>query len=155
MNSSTLKEKGFTDSVSLQGINFSSLPTNKGVVLVLADNSLAGKPASDILYIGRSKKLAKRVFGGYLAGYGGKTTRKINSKLADNGYMDKVTISWMESDNPKQAQQQLLDDFKNEHGDCPPWNLSKKSSVANVQPAAAKIAPTRSARKRPAAKRSP
>jgi|WetSurMetagenome_2_1015567.scaffolds.fasta_scaffold45705_2 hypothetical protein len=154
MNSSTLKEKGFTDSVSLKGITFSSLPTNKGVVIVLADNSLAGKPVSDILYIGRSKKLAKRVFGGYLAGYGGKATRKINAKLVDDSYMDKVTISWMDSNNPKQTQQQLLDEFKKEHGDSPPWNLSKKTVAVHVQPAAAKVAPTRTARKQPA-KRSP
>jgi hypothetical protein len=149
MNSSTLKEKGFVDFVLLQGLTFSSLPNEKGVVLVLADNTQAGKPNSDILYIGKSKKLAKRVFGGYLSGYGGKTTRKINSKLQNEGYMDKITISWMETENPKQAQQQIIDDFKKEHGDCPPWNQSKKAAV-NVKLASVKKAPAHSARKKPA-----
>jgi hypothetical protein len=149
MNSSTLKEKGFVDFVLLQGLTFSSLPTEKGVVLVLADNTQAGKPNSDILYVGKSKKLAKRVFGGYLSGYGGKTARKINSKLQNEGYMDKITISWMESENPKQAQQQILDDFKKEHGDCPPWNQSKKAAV-KVKPVSEKKAPAHSARKKPA-----
>jgi hypothetical protein len=149
MNSSTLKEKGFVDFVLLQRLTFSSLPTEKGVVLVLADNTQAGKPNSDILYVGKSKKLAKRVFGGYLLGYGGKNTRKINSKLQNEGYMDKITISWMETENPKQAQQQILDDFKKEHGDCPPWNKSQKAAV-KVKPASAKKAPAHSARKKTA-----
>jgi hypothetical protein len=149
MNSSTLKEKGFVDFILLQRLTFSSLPTEKGVVLVLADNTQVGKPNSNILYIGKSKKLAKRVFGGYLAGYGGKTTRKINSKLQNEGYMDKITISWMETENPKQTQQQILDDFKKEHGDCPPWNQSNKPAV-KAKPALAKKAPAHSARKKPA-----
>jgi hypothetical protein len=149
MNSSTLKEKGFVDFVLLQGLTFSSLPTEKGVVLILADNTQAGKPNSDILYVGKSKKLAKRVFGGYLSGYGGKTAKKINSKLQNEGYIDKITISWMETENPKQAQQQILDDFKKEHGDCPPWNQSKKVAV-KIKPASAKKVPAHSARKKPA-----
>jgi hypothetical protein len=149
MNSSTLKEKGFVDFVLLQGLTFSSMPTEKGVVLVLADNTQAGKPNSDILYIGKSKKLAKRVFGGYLSGYGGKTSRKINSKLQNEGYMDKIMISWMETENPKLAKQQILDDFKKEHGDCPPWNQSKKPEV-KVKPVSAKKAPAYSSRKKPA-----
>ena len=149
MNSLTLKEKGFSGFIPLQGLTFSSLPLNKSAVIVLADTTLARKPTSDLLYIGKTKKPAKRVFGGYLAGYGGKTTRKINSKLLNEGFMEKVTIGWMESDNPKQAQQQLLGDFKKEHSDCPPWNLTKKKPV-KAEPERAKVAPARSARKQPA-----
>jgi hypothetical protein len=135
MNSLTLKEKGFAEFVSLKELPFSSLPFNKGSVLVLADSTLTGKPASDILYIGKSKKLAKRIFGGYLAGYGGKTTRKISSKLFDDGYIEKVAVSWMLTDDPKAAQQELLDSFKKEHGEYPAWNASKKPSVNSKQSA--------------------
>jgi hypothetical protein len=154
MNSLTLKEKGFSSFVPLQGLTFSSLPQNKGTVLVLADTTQAGKPTSDLLYIGKTKKPSKRVFGGYFAGYGGKTTRKINSMLLNDGFIEKVAISWMESDDPKQAQQQLLADFKKEHGDCPPWNLSKKP-VATVEPTPKKVAPASPARKQPAKRTSP
>jgi len=146
MNSLTLKEKGFAEFVPLKELPFSSLPVNKGSVLILADSTLTGKPASDILYIGKSKKPAKRILGGYLAGYGGKTTRKINSKLLDDGYIEKVTVSWMLTDNPKAAQQELLDSFKKEHGQYPAWNASKKTSV-NPQPSAIKVAKARAARK--------
>ncbi len=128
MNSLTLKENGFAEFVPLKALSFTTLPQEKSSVLILADSSLTGKPASDILYIGKSKKPSKRVFGGYLAGYGGKTTRKINSMLLNDGYLEKVAISWMISDDPKVAQQQLLETFKKEHGEYPSWNATKKAS---------------------------
>jgi hypothetical protein len=146
MNSLTLKEKGFAEFVPLKELPFSSLPFNKGSVLVLADGTLAGKPASDILYIGKSKKPAKRIFGGYLAGYGGKTTKKISSQLLDDGYIEKVAVSWMLTDNPKAAQQELLESFKKEHGEYPAWNASKKTSV-NPKPSATKAGKPSPARK--------
>jgi hypothetical protein len=145
MNSLTLKEKGFAEFVPLKGLPFSCLPYNKVSVLVIADSSLADKPTSDVLYIGRSRKPTKRIFGGYLAGYGGKTTRKISSKLLDDGYLEKVTISWMLSDNPKAAQQELLDSFKKEHGEYPAWNAPRKT-LEKPKPAP-KTAKPRSARK--------
>jgi hypothetical protein len=145
MNSLTLKEKGFAEFVPLKGVPFSSLPFNKGSVLVLADSTLTGKSTSDILYIGKSKKLAKKVFGGYLGGYGGKTSRKISSKLLDEGYIEKVEVSWMLSDNPKAAQQELLDGFKKEHGAFPAWNAPKKT-LENSK-VAAKAPKARPARK--------
>jgi len=76
MNSLSLKESGFAEFIPIKVLSFSALPIEKGSVLVLADSSITGKPASDILYIGKSKKPSKRVFGGYLSGYGGKTTEK-------------------------------------------------------------------------------
>ena len=126
MNSLTLKENGFAEFLPLKDLPFSSLPYNKVTVLAIIDSTLSGKTTSDILYIGRSKKLTKRIFGGYLAGYGGKTTRKINSKLLDDGYLDKVSVGWMLSDDAKTLQQDLLENFKKEHGEYPVWNVSKK-----------------------------
>ena len=127
MNSLSLKENGFAEFVPIKVLSFSSLPIDKGSVLVLADSTLTGKPTSDILYIGKSKKPSKRVFGGYLSGYGGKTTRKINSMLLNDGFLEKVAISWIVSDNPKVAQQELLESFKKEHGEYPSWNVTKKT----------------------------
>jgi len=146
MDSLTLKQNGFVEFLPLKGLPFSSLPLNKGSVLVLADGTLTGKPTSDILYIGKSKKLTRRIFGGYLAGYGGKTTRKISSKLLDDGYIEKVSVSWMLTDDPKATQQELLGSFKKEHGEYPAWNALKKTSV-NSQQSAAKAAKSRPARK--------
>ena len=157
MNSLTLKQNGFSEFVPLKGLQFSIMPYNKASVLVLADSTLSDKPVSDILYIGKSKKPTKRVFGGYLAGFGGKATRKINSRLMDDGYLEKVTISWMLDDNPKAKQQELLDSFQKEHGDSPPWNTSKKMVVApkSAAPKVAKLRPPRKQAPKPAPKPSP
>jgi hypothetical protein len=150
MNSLTLKENGFVEFVPLKGLPFSSLPYNKSSVLVLVDSSLAGQSSSDILYIGRTKKPTKRVFGGYLAGYGGKVTRKINARLFDEGYIEKVAVGWVLTDNPKTSQQQLLDSFKKEHGQYPAWNAPKKNSKpapTKSEPKASKPTKARSTRK--------
>jgi hypothetical protein len=154
MNSSSLKERGFAEFVPIKGLAYSTVPNDKSSVIVLADCTLTGKPTSDIIYIGKSKKPSKRVFGGYLAGYGGKTTRKINSLLLNDGYLDKIAVSWMLSDNPKAAQQELLETFKKEHGEYPVWNITKKSTQKSQAPAkvaktAAKAAPRKTPKKVP------
>ena len=130
MNSLTLNEKGFSDPVPIKQLSFSGLPYNKGSILVLADSTLTGKPASDIIYIGRTKKPTKRIFAGYLGGVGGKVTRKISGHLLNDGYLEKVTLSYMLTDTPKAAQKELLESFKKEHGEYPIWNASKKPVVA-------------------------
>ena len=129
MNSFNLKEKGFTDSVPLKGLQFTSLPNNKNSVLVLTDSTIAGQTASDILYIGKTKKPAKRIFGGYIAGYGGKTTRKIHSLLFEDGFIERVAVSWMTTDDTKTTQKELLENFRKEYGEYPNWNTSRKPQV--------------------------
>jgi hypothetical protein len=135
MNSTTLKENGFADFIPIKGLQFTDLPQNQNSVLVLADSTLSGKPTSDILYIGKSKNPAKRIFGGYLAGYGGKTTRKIHSRLIEDGNIEKVSISWIQDSNPKTAQKTLLESFKKEHGQYPAWNTQKTSPASPPQKA--------------------
>jgi len=151
MNSLTLKGNGFSEFVPLKGVTFSNLPFNKGAILVLIDTTLTGTPVSDILYIGRSKKPTKRVFGGYLAGCGGKTSKKINSMLVNDGYIEKVAVSWMLSDNPKLGQLELLENFKKENGAYPAWNISKKP-VQKSQAAAKVTRKPRPTRKKKPAK---
>jgi hypothetical protein len=143
MNSSTLKEKGFAEFLPLKELSVSKLPNSKGTVLVIIDSTHSEKSTSDILYIGRAKKLSKRIFGGYLAGYGGKTTTKINAKLFDEGYIEKAAVSWISSDTPKAAQQELLESFKKEHGEYPQWNAPKKTNEKVVEKPAAPAKPVR------------
>jgi len=149
MNSLTLKENGFAEFIPIKEISFSTLPNDKSSILILADCTLTGKPTSDILYIGKSKKPSKKVFGGYLSGYGGKTTRKINSMLLNDGYLEKVAVSWRVSDDPKITQQELLESFKKQHGEYPAWNISKKAT--GIPQPKAKAAP-KVAKPRPAPK---
>ena len=129
MNSKTLIETGFSEWFPLKTLNRSNLPADKGSVIVIVDKELSGKPESDILYIGRTKKPVKRILGGYLAGYGGKNTKKINQMLFDEGYIEKASISWMQTDKPRIMQEELLAKFKGEHGEFPIWNAKKKVNV--------------------------
>jgi hypothetical protein len=129
MNSTTLIETGFTEWFPLKTLTFSNLPPNKGSVIIIVDKELSGKPESDILYIGRTKKSVKRILGGYLAGYGGKKTKKINQMLFDEGYIEKTAISWILTDKPRIMQEELLDKFKEANGKFPVWNAKKKLNV--------------------------
>jgi len=138
MNSKTLVETGFSECTPLKNLSFSVLPQDKSSVIVIVDQELSGKPASDILYIGRAKKTAKKIMGGYLAGYGGKANKKINQMLFDDGYMEKVAISWTLTDKPKLMQKEMLAKFKEEHGNLPSWNSKKKQSAKTKATVAAK-----------------
>ena len=126
MNSITLKEIGFSDLVPLCSISFLNLPYDKSVVFALIDKSLSGKTGSDIMYIGRSKKPVKKIMGSYLAGFGGKSSKKIYSKLFDEGYIEKIALSWIESDNPRATQKEFLTKFVEEQSEYPNWNAVKK-----------------------------
>ncbi|MGD6934152.1 MAG: hypothetical protein ACQCN5_08105 [Candidatus Bathyarchaeia archaeon] len=140
MNSLNLKEKNFAEFTPLTELTFLGVPNSKGCVIVLADKTLTEKPASDIIYIGKSKKPAKRIFGGYIAGYGGKTNKKINSKLFGEEFFEKIVISWLPCEDPKATQQELLEAFKKEHGHYPAWNkktekqVKPKKAVKTVKP---------------------
>ena len=127
MNSITLKEIGFSDLVPLCSLSFLNLPYDKSVVFALVDKSLSGKTSSDIMYIGRSKKPVKKIMGSYLAGFGGKSSKKIHSKLFDEGYIEKIALSWIESDNPRATQKEFLTKFVEEQSEHPSWNVVKKS----------------------------
>lgn len=126
MNSKTLIEAGFCEWIPLKTLNHSHLPVDKAIVVAIVDKELSGKPESDILYIGRTKKPAKRILGGYLAGYGGKNARKISQKLLCEGYMDKAVISWIITEKPRVMQEELLAKYKAAHGTLPVWNNKKQ-----------------------------
>jgi hypothetical protein len=129
MNSKHLLETGFSECHPLKTLSFSSLPQDKSSVIVIFDQELLGRPESDILYIGRTKKPLKKVLGGFLAGYGGKNTKKINQLLFEEGYIEKAAISWVATDKPRIMQKELLAKFKEDHGELPVWNAKKKLSV--------------------------
>lgn len=60
MNSLSLKEKGFTETLPLKNVAVSNLPQNKSGVFVIVENNLE-KTTSNILFIGKTKKIAKRI----------------------------------------------------------------------------------------------
>ncbi len=146
MNSKTLIETGFSECIPMKNLSFSVLPSDKSSVIVIFDKELSGKPESDILYIGRAKRAAKKIMGGYLAGYGGKNTKKINELLFDDGYIERAVVSWNLTDKPRQMQKALLTKFEEDHGNLPLWNAKKKLSGKT------KVSPPAKPKKAPALK---
>ena len=133
MNSKTLMETGSSEWLPLKTVTLANLPSDKGAVIIIVDKELSGKQESDILYIGRTKKPSKRILGGYIAGYGGKNTKKINQMLFDQGYIEKVAVGWILTEKPRVMQEELLAKFKEEHGEYPVWNAKKKLDVKQKQ----------------------
>jgi len=119
MDSTNLKEMGFTECVQLVKLTPSDLPYQGGL-FVLLDRSIQG--GSDIIYIGRAKNLVKRIFGGVLGGRGGKTSRRIHEMLFGEGALSKAEISWMTTDKLKAGRDDLLQKYKQEYGKLPDWN---------------------------------
>ena len=54
-----------------------------------------------------------------------KTNNRISAilMLLNDGYLEKVAVSWRVSDDPKVTQQELLESFKKQHGEYPAWNI--------------------------------
>jgi len=157
MNSKTLMEQGFIEWFPVKTLAHSNLPSDQGIVLVIVDQDLSGKEESDILYIGRTKKPAKRIMGGYLGGYGGKNAKKINQKLFDEGYMGRALIGWVVTEKPRVMQKELLAKYKGEHGNLPAWNAKKKVNMKpkETPPYRRKQAPALKAKKAPKALEAP
>jgi hypothetical protein len=137
MNSKTLKENGFTEFYPLNTLSVSNIGKNGSQVFVLADKTVTAEPNSDILFIGRAIQPLKKIFGGYIGGSGGKTAKKIHTALFDGGFIDKVCIGWMNTDNPKVGQRELLEKFRVEHGRYPIWNSNKRAPVPTKRPSVA------------------
>jgi hypothetical protein len=140
MNSSTLKAMGFSDLFSLSDISFSDLPQNTGIVFAIVNTSLIGKSGTDIVYIGRAKKPVRKLLGSIIAGYGGKSSRKINAKLFNDGSFEKSAVTWIVSDDPKTTQNDFLSKFIEEQGDSPIWNVIKKVPAKPMSPEPKKAA---------------
>jgi hypothetical protein len=126
MNSLSLKEIGFSNLLPLGTLSFSNLPQNKSIVFAIVNTALSGKPETDILYIGRAKKPARKLLGSFIAGYGGKGGKKINAKLFNDGNLEKAAVTWILSDDPQATQKELLNKFIEEQGGYPSWNVAKK-----------------------------
>lgn len=148
MDSVTLKDAGFAEWQLLKNLSVASLTCNTGCVFLLRDITLTGKSGSDVLYIGRTKNTARKILGGYIGGYGGRTARKINNKL-NEGYIEKTEISFKSTDNPKTTQKELLDKFKKENGAYPSWNLKKDLTA---KPSKLEARPSRKEQRAPRSK---
>ena len=76
----------------------------------------------EILYIGSSNNLRRRIFGNYIGGVGGETTQRIHELLFAEGQIAKVEVAWIEVDEYTDKEAELKEEYRKKHGHLPRWN---------------------------------
>jgi excinuclease UvrABC nuclease subunit len=99
------------------------IPIESGIYVFKLNRYLEKlKSKSDILYIGSSKNLQKRIINNYLKGRGGPTTKRIHSYLIKRNYINFVEVGWKITKNYKNLEVELINKFDKDHDQLPPWN---------------------------------
>jgi hypothetical protein len=89
--------------------------------------ALRDQRTSEILKLGETNCLRRRIFGNLIGGVGGSTTLRINLQLFDEGIMlDRVEIAWIVTEDKAAArakEKKFRRDFKAAYGRFPLWDL--------------------------------
>jgi len=128
MNSRKLKKLGFNRWVKISQIqkNKDIVPKKPATYVFRLNKTIPRlKGNSDILYIGSTGNLRERIYGNYVKGQGGPTTKRIRYMLFKKGYIDRVEISWKTlttRNESKKLEKELLEKYEKGHHELPPWN---------------------------------
>jgi hypothetical protein len=79
----------------------------------------------DVLKYGCTGSLRTRIFGNYLGGIGGQTTKRIHAELFENGMLMKVAIAWIETSDRTEAERnekEFRRNYTKVHGRRPLWD---------------------------------
>ena len=102
------------------GLRISDLPSNGESPAAYAMRDANTK---EIMYIGGTSSLLKRLFGNYLGGFGGSTTQRIHSNLFDGGFISTIEVAWLPTGEYKRKEKDLTSEYRSTHvGKLPPWN---------------------------------
>ena len=119
MNSYSIKE--IVNWINFSTIDGSEVPSVKGVYVFKTEEQFCRlKGESNILYIGYTDNLQRRLIENYKKGKGGKTTQRIRSYINDT-YSEIAKIGWIEN-APKEKEVELLKWYEKDHHELPPWN---------------------------------
>ena len=122
MDSKSLGREGFEEWHPLDELTISDVPYKQKGVYVFRLRSPLKAGVSDILYIGSSDHLVRRVFGNYFGGVGGKTTKRIHNLLFEEKYLEKGEVGWTIVEDSKVLEKELKVKFRREHRQLPSWN---------------------------------
>jgi excinuclease UvrABC nuclease subunit len=76
----------------------------------------------EILYIGSSNNIRRRIFGNYIGGVGGETTQRIHELLFTERQIARVEVAWIEAGEYKDKEAELKEEYRKKHGHLPRWN---------------------------------
>ena len=103
----------------LSGLTVKDLPVSNtsGFVYILRKSG-----TKEILYVGSTENLLRRIFGNYLGGVGGETTQRIHKLLFEEGAIADTEIAWKQTLNHKLEEKRLRHSFYKAKGRLPLWN---------------------------------
>ena len=67
--------------------------------------------SGEVIYIGSTEKLGRRLFGNYIGGVGGATTKRIHAALFEPKVLAGVEVAWIEGDDFKALEIELKRQF--------------------------------------------
>jgi hypothetical protein len=158
MKTKKLTDLGFTKWHPLTEVSASELKNTGEVVFVLRYKGTGQRAVPEVRYIGRAKRPMRKILGGLVGGYGGKTTMGINKKLMTRNTISRINISWRASKDSKAEQKKILEEYKAVNGDVPLWNRKKgkpKAAPKTMKPKPTKPSKTGKPTKVPPAKSAP
>jgi hypothetical protein len=89
--------------------------------------ALRNGETGETLKFGHTGCLRTRIFGNYLAGFGGGTTQRIHKQLLYDNMIDCVEVSWIvtaDSVEAEHREKQFRKAYKATHGKRPIWDLT-------------------------------
>ena len=105
--------------IRLLSLGVGDLPRHGNISSVYALRSVA---TGEILYMGSSNNLRRRVFGNYIGGVGGETTQRVHELLFLEGQIASVEVAWIEIDGYKEKEAELKEEYRRKYGRLPKWN---------------------------------
>ena len=113
------RHAAFENWLPLVRLSIGDLPHDRKLAGVYAMRLIA---TGEVLYIGASNNLRRRLFGNYTGGVGGETTQRIHELLFSEGWITEVEIAWIEVDAYMDKEAELKDEHREKHGRLPRWN---------------------------------
>ena len=108
---------GFSNWRSLERLAVGDLPKYGDIQAVYAMRSKHGA----LLYIGSTGNLRRRIFGNYLGGVGGETTKRVNRLLFSAGAVADIEVAWIETVVYREKERELKELCRDQLGGLPHW----------------------------------
>ena len=105
--------------IPLLNLGVGVLPGHGNISGVYAMRSMA---TGEILYIGSTKNLRRRVLGNYIGGVGGETTQRLHELLFSENWITNLEVAWMATDGYKEKEAELKEEYRRKYGRLPKWN---------------------------------
>lgn len=109
----------FENWLPLVRLSARDLPCDRSISGVYAIRLAA---TGEILYVGSSNNLRRRMLGNYIGGVGGETTQRIHGLLFSEGQITEVEIAWIELDEYRDEEAELKEEYRTKQGRLPAWN---------------------------------